>query len=53
MIPPRRRDIYTPGEHKDEDAETMLENMKKKMAYVRQQSAARKIRLSITSPHKG
>ena len=31
----------------------MLENMKHKMAHFKQQSEARKIRLSITSPHKG
>ena len=52
-LSPRRSDIYTPGEDKDEDAETMLENMKQKMAYLRRQSEARKMRLSIASPHKG
>jgi hypothetical protein len=51
-FPPRRSDIYTPGEDKDEDAETMVENMKQKMAQVRRKSEARKMRLSITSPHK-
>lgn len=50
--PPRRSDVYTPGENKDEDTETMLENMMQKMAHVRRQSEARKKRSSIASPQK-
>ncbi|KAF8586926.1 hypothetical protein K439DRAFT_1631219 [Ramaria rubella] len=52
-FPPRRlSDLYTPGEDSDEDAETMLAKMKQKMANVRRKSEARKVRLSIASPHK-
>lgn len=51
FAPPRRSDEYTPGENKDEDVETMVENMKQKMAQVRRKSEARKVRLS-TSPQK-
>ncbi|KAF8501359.1 hypothetical protein JB92DRAFT_3124063 [Gautieria morchelliformis] len=50
--PPRPSDMYTPGEDKDEDAETMVENMLQKMAQVKRKTEARKMRLSITSPHK-
>jgi hypothetical protein len=51
FAPPRRSDEYTPGENKNEDAETMVENMKQKIAQVRRKSEARRMRLS-TSPQK-